>query len=490
MALTNRSLSFHSLIPLALVLLLIFPMSSFATDVADLSQRAGFEGERFESESFEDESSESKSSEGENSEDDWSDDGWSEDEWSDETESEQGLKLHGFIEGALGARFNSDSVLQDDDLTLAELRGRIEAERFYGDIRLSGKLDLYTDAVDDGAGLYLREAIAEFSLNDQIDMRVGHQVLTWGTGDLLFLNDLFAKDWVSFFSGRDDEYLKAPSTSIKTSIYGDSANLDFVWTPIFSNDNFISGKRFSYFSPMANNMSGGQLAAPNGEIVPVEPSKTFSNGEFAARLYGSTAMLDGRSTEWALYGYRGFWKQPNAVNTNNQAFYSPLTSLGASLRTNVASGIGHTELAWYNGEDDKGSNPSLPNNQVRFLLGYEQELVSKLTLGLQYYVEHQLDYETLTANDGGSIYRVDEYRELWTVRMTYRAMQDNLIVSWFSFYSPTDEDYYHRPSVKYRFNDEFNLTVGGNFFGGEQPHTFFGQFEDASNMYARLRWSY
>lgn len=413
-------------------------------------------------------------------------DHWGDDSWGDQAEDTQGIQLHGFIEGGLGARLTADDVLPDDDLTLAELRGRIEAEQFYSDIRLSGKLDLYIDGVARGTDLYLREAVAEFSFNSHIDIKAGHQVLTWGTGDLVFLNDLFAKDWVSFFSGRDDEYLKAPSTSLKASVYTESANLDFVWTPIFSHDNFISGERFSYFSALASS----QQAAPSGKVNPVVPTETLSNGEFAARLYGSTQFLGTSNTEWALYAYRGFWKQPNAINSNNQPFYSPLISFGASLRSNVASGIGHAEISWYNGEDDQGDDPFLPNNQVRLLLGYEQELVSKLTLGVQYYSEHQLDYEALSTSDGGSVYRIDQHREMWTLRMTYRAMQDNLIMSWFSFYSPTDQDYYHRPSVKYRFSDELNLTVGGNFFGGEQPHTFFGQFEDASNMYARLRWNY
>ena len=36
------------------------------------------------------------------------------------------------------------------------------------------------------------------------DLKIGQQVLTWGTGDYVFLNDLFPKDYQSFFSGRDD----------------------------------------------------------------------------------------------------------------------------------------------------------------------------------------------------------------------------------------------------------------------------------------------
>ena len=56
---------------------------------------------------------------------------------------------------------------------------------------------------------------------------------TWGTGDLVFLNDLFPKDFVSFFAGRDDEYLKAPGDALRITHYSKAVNIDFVWTPVF-----------------------------------------------------------------------------------------------------------------------------------------------------------------------------------------------------------------------------------------------------------------
>jgi len=65
------------------------------------------------------------------------------------------------------------------------------------------------------------------------NMRFGRQVLTWGTGDFLFLNDLFPKDFNSFFIGRADEYLKAPSNSVQTTFMMKKVGLDLIWTPIF-----------------------------------------------------------------------------------------------------------------------------------------------------------------------------------------------------------------------------------------------------------------
>lgn len=411
------------------------------------------------------------------------DNDWGDDDWGSE---EQQTALHGFLEAGVGKRSQQDSALPDENFTLSGLRARIETETYLSDIRLNAKLDLHADSLDHGLHSIIREATADFSINQNLDLKVGHQVLTWGTGDLVFLNDLFPKDWVAFFSGEDDQYLKIPATSFKLSAYGEKANLDLVWTPKFTSDNFINGERFSLFSPMA----GQQVAAPEGTLIAIEPAKRFSNSEFAARLHGSSQVLNSGNTEWAVYAYHGFWKTPNSINSQNQAYFSRLNILGASLRTSIGKGIANTEIAWYNGEDDHGNRANIPNNQLRFLVGYERELMPKLTGAVQHYIEHIQSYSELAANDGNSIYRPDKNRRLWTLRLTYRAMQDNLILSWFSFYSPTDSDYYHRPSIKYRFNDELSLTLGANLFGGKQPHTFFGQFDSADNFYLRLRWNY
>lgn len=53
----------------------------------------------------------------------------------------------------------------------------------------------------------LREAYLDYT-TENCDFRLGRQFVTWGVGDLLFINDVFSKDYVSFFAGRPLEYLK------------------------------------------------------------------------------------------------------------------------------------------------------------------------------------------------------------------------------------------------------------------------------------------
>jgi hypothetical protein len=66
-------------------------------------------------------------------------------------------------------------------------------------------------------------------------------------------------------------------------------------------------------------------------------------------------------------------------------------------------------------------------------------------------------------------------------------MNQNLMLSLFNFYSPSDEDGYLRASGLYKMTDSLRFELGGNFFYGEEDYTFFGQFEGASNIYAGVR---
>ncbi|MFQ5694039.1 MAG: hypothetical protein ACE5IM_13480, partial [Nitrospinota bacterium] len=84
----------------------------------------------------------------------------------------------------------------------------------------------------------------------------------------------------------------------------------------------------------------------------------------------------------------------------------------------------------------------------------------------------------------------DELRHLLTVRLTQRLWRDTLEAGLFAFFSPSDVDFYVRPTVSYAITDNWKVSAGGNFFGGDEDFTFFGQLEDNSNVYLRLRYSF
>lgn len=411
------------------------------------------------------------------SQDDVWDDVWAEEEWEDDA---AGPRWSGFVEAGFGTRIQRDPLL-DERGTLQEVRARAESEWNLADVLLSLKADAGYDGIEDETFADVRDLAMSFGWGGSVDVRIGHQVQTWGTGDLLFLNDLFPKDFVSFFAGRDDEYLKAPGSSIRLTRYGSAFNVDLVWTPVFEPDETVTGERFSFFSPLA----GGNVA-PVPPLSAIEPSESLDNGELALRIFRTV-----ESTEYALYGYRGFFKQPSALTADFEPTFAPLDAYGASLRRPLGPGLVNTEVAWYRSRDDRsGSDPLVPNDQVRLLAGYEWEAATRLTVGFQYYLEWTLDHDALLTASLAPQYEPEEFRQLLTNRLTYTTGRDRYTWSLFTFLSPTDEDVYLRPQFTLRYSDAWSVTAGGNLFAGNHAHTFFGQFEDASNVYLRLRFNY
>ncbi|MDJ0911347.1 MAG: hypothetical protein QNI99_19340 [Woeseiaceae bacterium] len=409
------------------------------------------------------------------------DDVWDDEDWGDDWDDEPaGVVWSGFVEAGLGFRVTDDPLI-DDSGTLEELRWRIETSHETDAFTIDLKGDLGYDGIEDDIIADVRNLTLAFSLGSNTDVRVGRQVQTWGTGDLVFLNDLFPKDFVSFFSGRDDEYLKAPGNAVRITHYTSLVNIDFVWTPEFEPDVYLDGERFSFFSPVA-----GQSIAPDPPFRAIEPRSSFSNGEFALRLFRT---IEG--TEYALYGYHGFFKQPNALTPSLQPTFAPLTALGASLRRPLGKGLFNAEASWYLSDDDRsGTNPLIPNDQFRLLAGYEWEARPNFTVGLQYYLEWTLDHDDLLANSANPIFEPDERRHLLTNRLTWRTGRDRHTWSLFTFYSPSDRDIHLRPSYAYRHSDTWSVFAGANLFAGDEPQTFFSQLEDAGNAWLRVRFSY
>jgi hypothetical protein len=409
-------------------------------------------------------------------EDDWDDD-W-DDDW--EEESHGWMPLTGFAEVAAGTRWDKDEQVGRYG-TLLDLRWRLQSGWENDIISATLKGDLLYDGIDQDFVVDVRDLSLAFSPAESLDMKVGRQVLTWGTGDLLFLNDLFPKDWISFFAGRDDEYLKAPSNSMRLTQYNNVINVDFVWTPKFTPDNYVDGERFSYFSPFE-----GGLVGSEPPVFVDQPSRDFSNGEFALRLF-----MTHNSVEYAFYGYRGFFKTPSEVTGLNQLTFAPMTSIGGSMRRAMGPGLFNVEASYYFSRDDRaGTDPLIANSQGRFLAGYEWEAAKNFNVGLQYYLEHIADHDELIDNSPVPEFAPPENRHLITTRLTYRMLQEKLTWSLFAFVSPNDVDAYLRPVVAYRIDDHWMTTFGLNLFGGEDQHTFLGQFEDNSNAYFRVRYNY
>jgi len=391
-----------------------------------------------------------------------------------------GIEFFGFVDTRWGTRLAAGA--HEKDMSIGEGRLQLELNRDFDGFLLKFKGDIIGDAVTEEVDVDIRDFSMAFTPADFLDISLGRMVSTWGTGDLIFINDMFPKDWQSFFIGRNDAYLKQASNIIKTGIFLGDYSLDVVYTPLFQASEYVSGKRLSYYNPVA-----GEIVGRNMIMHDSKPNRYFSDGEISGRLSRHFGGV-----EVALYGYSGFWQEPEGMDpTSGKATYPRLNVWGASIRSSLLGGIGNIEVGYYDSiQDDNGRNSFVRPSEYRFLSGFERELAHELTGGFQYYLEAIDHYRTYEQALPSNMHSRDEYRHLLTARLTQLLMEQNLTLSLFIYYSPSENDIYIRPKFSYKLTDNWTVDGGFNLFWGENDYTFWGRFQDNTNGYAGLRYNF
>lgn len=420
----------------------------------------------------------------------------------------QGLEWSGFLEVEQGGHLGPDGAQQREVVLsnrLLRLAINISGER----AALSLKLDVLDDSVTGQQEASIREGVIKLTPVDWMDMRVGKQVSTWGVGDLLFINDLFPKNWIAIFLGRDPEFWKDTANALRVSTYFGDWTWEVVYHPEFAPDTTPNGCRFSVFDPNSQQLAAFPSQCGQGSTA-YSPSGTYEEDEVASRL-----KLQVSSYELALYLYDGFFKSPrglqwadatgtptgNVTSTPGAAdvllvpFHPRLNVVGLSIEGQLGPGIISLETGRYDSKDDPdGTNPFIENSSQKTLLGYRMDLSANLAGGLQWFRETMQDHDAyLTGRGSGqSVEPREENRNTYTLRITLKFLQETLWINLFHYERPQDRDRFSKFDLSRRLSDSLVLTTGLNFFDGEAGYEDreFGMLRNDDNFFARLRFSF
>ncbi|MEW6417592.1 MAG: hypothetical protein AB1480_05660 [Nitrospirota bacterium] len=390
------------------------------------------------------------------------------------------VSLHGFFQGNYS--FDTASSNPDGgDFKWAEERLQLKLDANREPFHIFIKADAFYDHIDEKADMELREGYFDY-VAEKWDIRFGRQILTWGVGDLIFINDVFPKDYEAFFSGRPMEYFKKGIDGIKIAMYPSFASAELVVIPFFEPNVYPDSKRFYTFDPMP-------LVTNRWEK---EPTTNIDNTEIALRIYRDVAGFDA-----SLYLYRGFFRQPSMLPdsmsspTRIMLFYPELSVYGASLQGKALEGIFSLEAGFYDSrQDSNGVDPMIPNSQSRYLMGYQRQLWEDFTIGLQYYGEYMHDYSEYKRNLPAGFPEDKRLYQLTTLRLTQFLRHQTLRLSFFTFYSPSNGDYMLNQEIKYNFSDHIWAAVGGNIFAGGERWSQFGQLSRDDNVYVQFRYEF
>jgi hypothetical protein len=357
-----------------------------------------------------------------------------------------------------------------------EERAQIKLDASGGTWHLLGKVDFAHDHLGREDQAELREGYVDYTA-DQWDMRVGRQVITWGLGDLVFVNDVFPKDYEALFAGRPLEYLKLGVDAVKIGVYPEFAAFELVVAPSFRASRIPDASRFHLFDPMP-------AVTDRGTVTP-------DQGEAALRIYRDIAGYDA-----ALYFYRGFQRTPSmrpdslTSPTTITYFYPRLSVYGASVSGRAGDGVLSLEVAYYDSREDRSGNDfTVPNSQSRLLAGYQIQPAEDLSLTFQYYTEYVHHYANYRAALPAGFPADRRWSHTATARLTRFFRHQTLRFSAYASYNASNSDRYLNPELRYSFTDQAWGALGANVFGGK-PWGPFGQLAEDDNIYLQARYEF
>ncbi|MCD6556548.1 MAG: hypothetical protein J7K64_05075, partial [Bacteroidales bacterium] len=177
--------------------------------------------------------------------------------------------------------------------------------------------------------------------------------------------------------------------------------------------------------------------------------------------------------------------QPMLTGLNITPEHHRLYLAGGSFSTEIKGVVLRGEGAYYNGKYFQSEDPTavdalIQKDYLHYLLGVDFN-IGNVKLSSQFIQQTILDYDANMLNP--------EYENTMTFMARYDTPSDLLHFELFSYIGLTNEDALIRPKITYNFDDSFSILLGSNIFVGDRDGRF-GQYQDNSMMYLKLKYSF
>lgn len=319
--------------------------------------------------------------------------------------------------------------------------------------------------------LAVREAFVDWAPTSTASVKLGRQVLTWGVSDYLYVNDVFPKNYDSFFTGGGFDRMKEPVDAARAQWHAGSVDVEAVAARTKA-DRSPASERFT-----AMTMSSMAVAVDDED----------DRADLALKVSGHTGG-------WDLAGYAASFRsreQRQFMDGSGLRVNRPrLRHLGASATGNAAGGLMWLEAAARDAGEERPTtvNRHFLGSAAKAIAGYSREIGTDLTASAQ------LQLEAATSRQRYLDSLAPGLRPLKPVSTTlhlrvYGSWMNQTLSGGAQVFLGNEGDSHFNPFVSWSPADGWTVEGGANLFNGK-PDTRYGAFKDDSNVYVLGRYSF
>lgn len=351
---------------------------------------------------------------------------------------------------------------------------------------VDGKAEVRVTNADVGDGASTRGRVLEAYLTlrfARADVRVGKQIVAWGRADGINPTDnLTPRDFTVMLPFEEDQRLGTSALTFDAFL-SPSHTLSLFTTP--------------FFEP-----SAVPRPASGRTVVEKRPARTLSNSEIGVRLNKTGADFD-----WSLSFFRGFGLLPEARHIGVDAagpvverHYPAIRVGGADFARNFGRFGFRGEAAYVDTEDERGTDPTIKNSFLYWIIGVDRAFLEKLNVNLQFFQRRVRDFNDpqvivdpvvrgIAIENALMSGQTDRINSGISFRISNQWLHDTLEAELFGVVNFTRHDSFWRPLMTYAVDDHWKLTVGGEIYRGTAD-TQYGVLKRNRGAFAELRYGF
>ena len=358
----------------------------------------------------------------------------------------------GFTKSQLAGLLEFDYKISPSWQAKLELKGFVDAiYSMKGRNRYSDDtLTTYESELEVGEG-YLQG-----SLSENLDIKVGRQIVVWGKSDSIRVTDVMNPLDNRELGLVDIENLRLPVLMTRLDYYHQAWQFS-VLAQHEHRDPKEAAVNSEYFPSSV-------LPIPPGVQFPDIPASTMQLDETTFSF-----AADGRFSGWDLSLYAGRFQDSRWHFTNGvtERDYGLFNMLGVSTNVMVDAWLLKAEMAVLS-ELQYNTVPE-DKTRVDLLLGFEYKGIRDTTISLEVADRYLIDYQPIMKNLPDF---VDEHELQTALRVLYNFNHDRATLGYLGQYfgNTFEKGGFHRAWLEYELTHSVNVTGGMiDYFGGDNP---------------------
>ena len=338
----------------------------------------------------------------------------------------------------------------------------------------------FNNVIYDETQIRIHELYADYAA-DRWDVRVGRQLIIWGKADGLTITDLLCTRDYTEFLARDFDDTRLPVDALKTRWLQDNSTWELVFIPQF---------KPAELAPAGSPWAVYSFHCPAGMSCSKEaddkPACSLDDAVYAARYSSYTPLFD--LSLCAMYTWDELPLMTRHIEGSAIRFspeFRRKTVAGVDISIPCGDVVFRAETAYIFKRWFTDSNPV--SSEL-----YDSPLINAMA-GIDWNPGNDWSI-TAQLNDGWIIdYHAampeDRHTALATLNISKKLINQTLELSSMGYYGLTRDNGFVRFKADYALTDACHLIGGCDLFYGD-PDTLFGRYDDNSEVFGKIKYSF